>query len=263
MDGRQKVRIKIGVGSYAYPWSVQRGMTADELLEDAIAHGAAVLQICDNLDHSAIDWQSLASKATDHEVELQIGSFGGPAEVLAGAKVAASIGSPILRFVIGHAFVAQSVQEVADDFREAARACSELGVRLAIENHDFFYAAQFAEIVSSIGHGCGVTLDTANSISNLEGTETIVKHLGGHAICLHAKDVVVEREFHMYGFRIFGVQAGRGAVDFRYLKANLPNLESVILEQWPPPVSNQPPVEQEREMIGPGLEFLKSVWESI
>jgi sugar phosphate isomerase/epimerase len=256
-------KVKIGVGSYAYPWSVQRGMTAEELLEDAILYGANVLQLCDNLDHSAIDWPALAAKAAEHEVELQIGSFGGPAEVLAGSKIAAAVGSPILRFVIGQAFVAQSVQEVADDFRDAARACSERGVRLAIENHDFFYAAQFAEIVSLIGNECGVTLDTANSIANLEGTESIVKHLGAHAICLHAKDVVVEREFHMYGFRIFGVQAGRGAVDFRYLKANLPHLETVVLEQWPPPMNNQPAIEQEREMIGPGLEFLRSVWESI
>jgi sugar phosphate isomerase/epimerase len=252
--------VKVGLGSYAYPWSIQRGMTAPELLEQAILHRAEVLQICDNLDHAVIDWADLAAKAKDNQIQLQLGSFGGPSEAIAAARIAEFIGSPILRFVIGHAFVAQSVHEVADDFRDAARACMDHGVRLAIENHDFFNAPQFAQIVELIGHGCGITLDTANSLANLEGTESIVRHLGAHALCLHAKDVVVEREFHMFGFRIFGVQAGRGAVDFRFLQANLPNLETVVLEQWPPPVNNQPPIEHEREMVGPGLAYLKSVW---
>jgi sugar phosphate isomerase/epimerase len=254
--------LKIGIGSYTYPWNVKRGMTAEELLDRAISLKANVLQLCDNLDLASIDWASLSTRAKGHGVELQVGNIGGPEDVIATAKIAGQVGSPIVRFVIGQAFVAQSVHEVADDFREPARICQENGAQLAIENHDFFTSSQVSQIVNLIGHNCAVTLDTANSLSNLEGTECLVKHLGAHAICLHAKDVVVEREFHMFGFRVFGVEAGRGTVDFRYLKASLPKVASVILEQWPPTANNQPPIAYENETVAPGLDYLRGIWAS-
>jgi len=254
--------LKIGIGSYTYPWNVKRGMTAEELLDKAVELRANVLQLCDNLDLSTVDWASLSSRAKDNGVELQVGNIGGPTDAILAAKIAGQIGSPIVRFVIGQAFVAQSVREVADDFKDAARACQDHGAQLAIENHDFFTSSQIAEIVKLVGNNCAVTLDTANSLSNLEGTECLVKHLGGHAICLHAKDVVVEREFHMFGFRVFGVEAGKGAVDFRYLKESLPKVASVIREQGPPPETTPPPLAYESEIVAPGLDYLRGVWAS-
>lgn len=254
--------MKIGIGSYAYPWNVQHGFTADQLLDEAIFHKAQVLQICDNLDHSKIDWATLSSRAKDNGIELQVGHIGGPSLLVETAKIAGLIGSPIVRFVIGPQCVTQSTHEIADDFRDSARICMENGARLALENQDFFRTSQLAEIVSLIGHGCGVVLDTANSLSNLEGTECIVKNLGAYAICLHAKDVVVEREFHMFGFRVFGVPTGRGSVDFRYLHDNLPDLETIILEQWHPTANNQPPLANEKEGVGRGLDYLRGIWAS-
>lgn len=252
--------MKIGIGSYAYPWSVQRGFTAENLLDEAIRLKADVLQICDNLEFASIDWAELSHRAKDHGVELQVGTIGGPGELEEAAKIGGQIGSSIVRFVIGPHYATQSPHEVADDFRDAARICMENGARLALENQDFFHTSQLAQIISLIGHGCAATLDTANSLSNLEGTESVVANLGAYAICLHAKDVVVEREFHMFGFRVFGVQAGKGSVDFRYLRDNLPQLESIVLEQWHPTANNQPPIAFETECAGPGLDYLRSIW---
>lgn len=254
--------MKIGIGSYTYPWNVQRGFTADQLLDETIKLKANVLQICDNLDHGAIDWKSLGARAKDHGIELQVGHIGGPSLLVETAQIAGQIGSSIVRFVIGPSCVTQSTHEIADDFRDAARICMENGARLALENQDFFRTSQLAEIVSLIGHGCGVVLDTANSLSNLEGTDCIVKSLGAYAICLHAKDVVVEREFHMFGFRVFGVPAGRGSVDFRYLRDNLPHLETIILEQWHPTANSQPPIAVEKDSVGLGLDYLRGIWAS-
>lgn len=254
--------MKIGIGSYAYAWNIQRGMTAEELLDETIRVRANVLQVCDNLDLKQIDWKSLSQRAKDHGVELQIGNIGGPEQVIEAAEIARIIGSPIVRFVIGPACATQSVAEIADDFREPARICRENGARLAIENQDYFRARQFAEMVGMIGHDAAITLDTANSLSNLEGTECLMDHLAPQVICLHAKDVVVEREFHMFGFRVFGVQAGLGAVDFAFLKSKLIALQSVILEQWVPMANNQPPLANEREMVAPGIDYLRGVWAS-
>ncbi len=252
--------LKIGIGSYAYSWNIKQGMTAADVLGEGIRYGVDVVQLCDNLDLKSIDWPLLASKAKSNGIELQIGNMGGPEDVIYAANVANMIGSPIVRFVIGPSFVAQSVSEVADDFRDAARICQENGARLALENHDFFAAKELAQIIDQIGHGCAANLDTANSLSTLEGTESIVMHLGPKSICLHAKDIAIEREFHMLGFRVFGVPAGRGSVDFRYLKENLPVLESIILEQWTPPVNHQPSLANENNSVLPGLEFLRGVW---
>lgn len=252
--------MKIGLGSYAYPWNIQRGMTADGLLNEAIKHQVDVVQICDNLAPLTLDWDAIIPKARDHGIAVEVGLIGGAEEARCIAALAGKVGSPIARFVIGQALATQSVSEVADDLRDAAKIAEGNGLRLALENHDFFKAEQLSEIVAAIGHGCGVTLDTANSISNLEGTECIVKHLGDQALCLHAKDVAIEREFHMYGFRVFGVPAGTGAVDFHFLRDRLPNLQSVILEQWCPPVGNHPPLDQEKETIAQSLRHLRSVW---
>jgi sugar phosphate isomerase/epimerase len=252
--------VRIGLGSYAYPWNIQRGMTADGFLDEAIKHQVDVVQVCDNLCPAEIEWDSFGKRAADHAIQVEVGHIGGKEEAALIARIAGKVGSPIARFVIGQALATQSVSEVADDLREAAKIAADNGVRLALENHDFFKAGQLSEIVAAIGHGCGVTLDTANSISNLEGTECIVKHLGKQTLCLHAKDVAIEREFHMYGFRVFGVPAGTGAVDFAYLRDNLPNIQSVILEQWCPPVGNHPPLDQEKETIAQSLRHLRSIW---
>lgn len=254
--------VKIGVSSYTYAWNIQRGMTAGEYLDEAIRLKVDVAQVFDNLDPINLDWTELSAKAGGNGVQLNIGSLGGPEDAIACAEIAARIGSPIVRMVIGPAHATQSLHEVADDFRDAARICEESGTRLVLENHDFFQTPQQAEIINLIGHGCAAVLDTANSLSNLEGTETVVQNLGPLAICLHAKDVVAEREFHMFGFRVFGVPAGKGSVDFNALKAQLPNLQSVILEQWMPAVSNQPPLAVEKENVGPGLDYLRGVWAS-
>jgi len=252
--------MKVGINSYTYPWNVRGGMTAEQLLEQAIGHRASVLQLCDNLNLGALDWDGLSAKAEDHGIELQVGNIGGPDDLIAAAKIAERIGSPIVRFVIGPAFATQSALEVADDFREAAKICREHGTRMALENHDFFSTIQLRDIILAIGHDVGVCLDTANSISNLEGTGALVHHLAPHAICLHAKDVVVEREIHMLGFRVFGVPAGQGQVDFPLLKREMPNLESVILEQWPPTRNGQPPLDLEMMNVGSSLEYLRGVW---
>ena len=253
--------MKIGIGSYTFPWNVQRGMTADEILDAGIDFKVDVVQLCDNVDLSNLDWVGLCERATSAGIQIQVGGIGGPKEAIAMATAAEKVGSPIVRFVIGPAFATQSVPEIADDFRDVAKFCADHGSRLALENHDFFLTSQLAAIIEAIGNGCGAVLDTANSLSNLEGLESVVKNLGPHALCLHAKDVVAEREIHMYGFRIFGVQSGNGGIDFAYLRDNLPFNETVILEQWTPKVNNETPLSQEKATVASGLAHLRGIWQ--
>lgn len=253
--------MKIGIGSYTYPWNVRAGMTAEQVMDQAIALECNVVQFCDNLDLPKLDWSGLRAKAEGHGIEIQVGSVGGPAELAEVVEIGRKVGSSLVRFVVGQAYVAQSVADVADGFRESARRCQEFGAKLAIENHDFFTTAEIAAIVDAIGENCGACVDTANSLSNLEGTQSLIDNLSRKAICLHAKDVIVEREIHMLGFRIFGVPAGRGFVDFPLLRENMPNLETVILEQWVPTRNGKPALEAEMESAQSGISYLKGLWQ--
>ena len=252
--------MKIGIGSYTYPWNVRAGMSAEKLLDEAIRLDANVLQLCENLQLSTLNWSSLAARAKDANVEIQIGTIGGGPELEQAATIGKIVGSSLIRLVIGPSYVAQSLQDVADSLKDGAKQCQEFGARLAIENHDFFTTGQIAELARKVGSGTGVCVDTANSISNLEGTQSLISNFGDLAICLHAKDVIVEREIHLYGFRIFGVHAGKGYVDFPSLKVGLPNLQTVILEQWTPTRNGQPPLDSEVADVEPGLAYLRSVW---
>src|SRR5688572_20166128 len=116
-------------------------MTATELLDEAIRLKADVLQIFDNLDPINLSWAELSPKAKDHGIELHIGHLGGPDEVVECAKIAAQVGSPLVRLVVGPTHATQSPNEVAEDLRDAARICTENGTRLVLENHDFFTTA--------------------------------------------------------------------------------------------------------------------------
>jgi sugar phosphate isomerase/epimerase len=235
-------------------------MSAEKLLDEAIRLNANVLQLCDNLPLKKLDWENLAARSREAKVEIQIGTIGGGPELEEAAEIGRIVGSSLIRLVIGPSYVTQGLQEVADSLKDGARRCQDSGARLAIENHDFFTTAQIADLAQKVGFGTGVCVDTANSISNLEGTQSLISNFGDLAICLHAKDVIVEREIHLFGFRIFGVPAGKGFVDFPSLKNGLPNLQTVILEQWTPTRNGQPPLEAEVADAEAGLAYLRSVW---
>jgi sugar phosphate isomerase/epimerase len=80
-------------------------------------------------------------------------------------------------------------------------------------------------------------LDTVNSLAIPEGTEEVVQTLARHTLCLHIKDFVVQRVWHMMGFTVEGRPTGKGQLNVPWLLDTLraagvsPN---AILELWPP-----------------------------
>jgi len=83
----------------------------------------------------------------------------------------------------------------------------------------------------------GVVLDTVNSLAVPEGWKHVAQVLAPYTICLHLKDFVVQRVWHMMGFTVEGRPAGKGQVDIPWLLETLKAARSdfnVIIELWPP-----------------------------
>ena len=85
-------------------------------------------------------------------------------------------------------------------------------VKLAIENHKDWKAAELAEIIKNLGsEWVGVTLDFGNNVSLLEDPMEVIRTLAPFAFSTHVKDMGVKS--YENGFLLSEVPLGTGIVD--------------------------------------------------
>jgi sugar phosphate isomerase/epimerase len=247
--------MRLGISSYTYGWAVgtdenrpQGAVTALDLIARAKGFGVCVVQLCDNLP--AETWEdgsveTLASRASGEGVSVEIGTRGiEPGHLRRFIRIAARLGSPILRVVVDTADNHPSPAQVVPRVAEVARELQENRVTLAIENHDRFTADTLAGIVSELrerGVPVGVCLDTANSFGALEGPRVVVPTLAEYTVNLHVKDFAVRRVPYLQGFTVEGRPAGEGMLDVPWLLGELRRFGrdlSAIVELWTPPGSD-------------------------
>ncbi len=242
--------MRLGIGSYAFAWSVgvtghapPRPMAAIDLLDKAAELGVGVVQFCDNLPvHLLPDPEiaQLADRAAEREVQIELGTRGIlPEHLRRYVRLAMRLRSSILRIVVDSGNHRPSPDEIVATLRPLLPELSDAGICLAIENHDRFTARQFLEIVERLSSpAAGICLDTVNSLGALEGPEVVVSTLAPWAVSLHLKDFQIRRAEHQMGFLVEGRPAGSGQLDVPRLLDTLraagrdPN---AILEQWPSP----------------------------
>ncbi len=249
--------MKTGLTSYAYAWAIgipgyprpATPLDASALLHRAASLGLKVVQLCDNLPLLTLDTGarlSLLQEATTLGIELQVGGRGlTPANFDAHLQLCHDLRASLLRFVIdAPKGYEPSLQEVASFLSRRLVDLEQLGVTLAIENHDRFRAAELAAFIRELDHPrVGICLDTANSLAKGEGFATLFSILGDFTVNLHVKDVKVRRLDHQLGFVVNGCAAGSGVVA-PDLAAALPSLlergrcHSALLESWPEPGTN-------------------------
>jgi sugar phosphate isomerase/epimerase len=210
-------------------------MTARGLLAKARELGVKVVQIGPNLPLDQLPEQELEAvfqQARDWGIELEIGTRGlDRAHLGRQLALARRAGATLLRTIPeGAADIGASLRAVLPDLEDA-------GVRLALENGKI-PAAVLRRVLESIGSPwLGITLDTVNSLAVPEGWKEVAATLAPYTMCLHVKDFLVQRVWHMMGFTVEGRPAGQGQLDLPWLLATLqaagvsPN---AILELWPP-----------------------------
>ena len=93
-------------------------------------------------------------------------------------------------------------------------------VRLAIENHKDFRAAEFLELLKRLGSDhVGVCVDTGNNLALLEEPLAVVRALAPVAFSTHIKDMAVQE--YEGGFLLSEVPLGEGFLDLKEMIALL------------------------------------------
>lgn len=241
--------MRLGIGTYAYMWSIgfpgaqpERPLTALDLMTKARELGVRVVQFGPNLPLDSLpdsELEEVVQRAREWDIELEVGTRGIETEHLRRQiALTKHVGAALLRTIPEiadgrGATVPEMVNYLAIINPELAAA----RVKLAMENGRI-PAEQLSRVLDSLqSPWLGITLDTVNSLAIPEGTEQVVKTLARHTMCLHIKDFVVQRVWHMMGFTVEGRPAGKGQMNLPWILDTLraagvsPN---AILELWPP-----------------------------
>ena len=265
--------IAFGISSYAYPWAIgvpghppPAPMTAEQLVQEARQLGAHRLQLADNLPvHQLTDdaWKNLLRTAQQANVQLELGLRGlRPDQLRTYLTLAQQCRSPFVRVVIDDKGYEPEHDEIVRVIREVLPAYREAGVRLAIENHDRFWAYELVDIIEATDADyVGICLDTANSLGADEGIWEVTRTLAPHTLNLHVKDYRIERLDHQMGFTVRGAPAGSGQTPVGWLLETLAatvRCQSATLEVWSAPLATiEETVAQERRWVKQGSTYLR------
>ncbi len=265
--------MKAGISSYAFTWAIgvpgkepEYPMTVYQLLEQAVKLGADVVQIADNLpleQFSQTELLKIKNMAEDLHLEIEVGARKMTLENLEKyLELAVFFHSPILRFVIDGKDYAPGLEEIHSVIKKAVPMLEVNDVILAIENHDRFSAAEFAEMVyRSESRYIGICLDSVNSMGAGEGLETVTDKLAPLTVNLHVKEFSVKRLYHQMGFNIVGCPLGEGMLPVRALVQKVSSrCHSAILEQWTPPEKTiEETIEKEALWAWQSMKHLKEI----
>ncbi len=242
-------------------------MNAFGLLAKARELGVRVVQFGPNLPLDAMaphELDEMAACARESGIEIEAGTRGVEADHLRRyIEIAKRCGATLLRSVpeIGSAGEIPSPGVLAECLRTVRPDFEDAGVRLALENTRM-PAVQLSGVLDIIGSPMmGITLDTVNSLAIPEGTDHVAHTLARHALCLHVKDFVVKRVWHMMGFTVEGRPAGQGQLNVPWLLGLLRSVDrspNAILELWvPEQASIEQAIEMEQTWAVESIEFLR------
>ncbi|WCJ60199.1 sugar phosphate isomerase/epimerase [Fontisphaera persica] len=239
--------MKLGIGSYTYPYSVAgsagggRRLTALGVVERARRLGVRVVQFCDNLPLTGLSEAELAQFETavrEAGLAVELGTRGlGDAEGLRRhLELAVRLGTPFVRLVVDGGGYEPSPGECVARLREWLPEFRAAGVKLALENHDRFTCRMLEQIIQQTDpEWVGICLDTVNSFGALEGPEVVVSRLARYTLNLHLKDFVIRRVPNQLGFVVRGCPVGEGRLDVPWVLGQLREAGrdvNAIIELW-------------------------------
>jgi hypothetical protein len=108
--------------------------------------------------------------------------------------------------------LASDLRAAAASIRSILPLCEQLGVRLALENHEYETSAQVVDLVRSLdSRWVGILIDTGNMMMVWEDPVAAVAAMAPWAVSTHFKDHAVIMEDGEP--RVAGVPLGRGSID--------------------------------------------------
>ena len=156
-----------------------------------------------------------------------------PGHLTTMLRLCEAVGADVLRtYASCGGDLAQELAEAPGLLRQVVPVCADLGVRIAVENHEYETSDQVLEIVRRVdSERVGTHVDTGNSMMVWEDPVEAVKALAPFAVSSHFKDHVVVMDDDRP--LVAGVTLGTGSIDcgecFRILADESP-LERLIIE---------------------------------
>lgn len=90
------------------------------------------------------------------------------------------------------------------------------GVRLGVENHKDFRAAELAELLNKVSsENVGWCFDFGNNLALLEDADRLLQHVGPFLVTTHVKDMALMAD--EVGFQMAEVPLGQGVLDLPHL----------------------------------------------
>lgn len=109
----------------------------------------------------------------------------------------------------------------------AAAVAHRHGVKIGIENHKDFQAAELADMLSKLSSGhVGACIDTGNSIALLEDPAMTVETLAPFVVTTHIKDMAVKETDD--GFLLSEVPLGEGMLDLPRLLGTIEKVQPSV-----------------------------------
>jgi 3-oxoisoapionate decarboxylase len=113
-----------------------------------------------------------------------------------------------------HAAFLDAKKQAVKSMQLAAPIAENHGVRIGVENHKDFHAAELADMLTALASpAIGACIDTGNNLALLEDPMQVVETLAPFAVTVHLKDMAVQP--HREGFLLSEVPLGEGILDLQ------------------------------------------------
>ncbi len=247
--------MKLGINSYTCMWSIgfqgvnpafpdraacpTHPLSSLDLLQKARDLGVKLVQTGPNLPFPEEIWDEFKHRAWEWGIQLELGTRGLDVDHLTRqVGLAKRMGAALIRTLpeLDGRYLSDA-HLIPPAIRPILPLLERDGIRLALENGRIPAVDLRAALDELNSPHVGVVLDMVNSLAVPEGWKEVTRLLAPHTMCVHYKDFIIRRAWHMMGFMVEGAPAGNGMLDPEWLFEALrdsPYDFNVILELWPP-----------------------------
>ena len=253
----------IGLGTYAYFWQHEQGLSLTGAFEDTKAQGVDLFQICDYaplLEMSAEELTAAADRARELGLVIELGTKGvEPDHLRRFLDLARIFDAKLVRGMV----MRDQVSDAVTWLREIAPSYEAAGVELALETYEQVPTRVLLGIIDEVGSSAiGICLDPANVVAQLENPRECVDVTSPYVKNVHVKDFAFARQAGWVGFTYSGAPMGEGLHDYPHLLQTVTPRErgiNEIVEHWLPWQQDaDTTIQTEREWTRQTLEMLRS-----
>ena len=223
--------MRIGLAVYGtvysmglHPAAGRPPITPQQLMDQAVAAGLQGVELPVSLLHNQ-QRDVVARYAQERGLYITLATGGYRAEKLKeDIQLGAQLGAGTVRTVVGGAKIGGDrrplagrwqafLQEVLAQLREATVLAEQVGVNLAVENHQDLASEELLWLCETINSPrFGITLDTGNPLATAEEPIDYFQRVAPYVKNVHLKDYQVYLDEE--GYRLVRCSLGKGVIDF-------------------------------------------------